>query len=62
MTEAKTAPRHGMIAEGKSRMTFLLDTETKEKLRAIAESENRSLSNFTAMILKRFVDTYEKQN
>ena len=58
--EKKENARHGMIVEGKSRMAILVDTEIKEELQRLAENENRSLSNFTYLILKQYVENHKQ--
>jgi hypothetical protein len=50
-----TTTKHGKIAEGRARCTFLLDEEVKRALEDMARRERRSLSNFLSTEAEKIV-------
>lgn len=47
--------RHGKLAPGKTRVTIVMPESLKAELEAIAESDNRSFSNFIETRLQLIV-------
>jgi len=45
-----------MASEEKQRFTFLIDKDTLDKLRELAEKEMRSTSNFVVKIINDYLD------
>lgn len=50
------------MATSKIQTGLRLEEKNYEKLRIIAEKENRSLNNLVEYILQRFLDNYESEN
>lgn len=50
------------MATSKIQTGLRLGEKNYEKLRIIAEKENRSLNNLVEHILQRFLDNYESEN
>ena len=46
----------------KPQIKTVIDTETYEKIKKIAEKENRSMSNLLETLTKKFVQQYETEN
>ena len=46
----------------KPQFTLRLDLKVHAKIKKIAESENRSMTNMIETILKKEIDRYEKEN
>ena len=49
-----------MVSEEKQRFTFLIEKNTLEKLRELAEKERRSTSNLVVKIIGDYVDNNYK--
>ncbi len=50
------------MATSKIQTGLRLGEKNYEKLRSIAEKENRSFNNLVEYILQRFLDNYESEN
>lgn len=47
-----------MIKDNKHRFVILIDKESYEKFRKLAEEQNRSASNLGAIVIKDYIKNY----
>jgi len=52
--------RHGKIAEDKALLGFVIPRDLKERLRELAEAENRTLSNFLVTRLTAMIEEIDR--
>jgi hypothetical protein len=57
----KTISRHGKLADGKTRLSVVIESKTKDALEAIAKADDRSTSRFVVRELEKIVNAAKEK-